>query len=54
MSSPAIAIHYTNKSRRISEGLSLTMATYDGEIPKEGHFLRIPYIICRKLPQYRF
>ena len=39
------AIHYANKSRRISGGMSLTMATYDGEIPKEGHFLRIPYII---------
>ena len=48
------AIRYANKSRRISGGMSLTIATYDGEIPKEGHFLRIPYIICRKLLQYRF
>ena len=34
--------------------MSLTIATYEGVSPKEGPFLRIPYIICRKLPQHRF
>ena len=38
MNSPAIAIRYANKSRRISGGMSLTMAIYDG-VPSQGRAL---------------